>query len=260
MCECYNSLSEFCNTSLIEKPDLCKVKFITYIKLKIVMKTNEELQNDVQNAIKWEPLLHAAEIGVSVKDGIVTLSGNVDSYSKKTEAENAAKNVSEVKVVVENIEVKFNSTWAKKDDNDVAKEIVNALKWNWEIPQDTVKVRVENGWVTLEGTVEWHYQRDAATNAVKKLMGVTGVSNDIMIKSDAKNAVEKKGIEAALKRNWSISEEDIDVDVSDHKVRLTGTVDSWYQKDEAGRIAWNAPGVWTVDNQLVIDYQYALLS
>lgn len=224
------------------------------------MKTNEQLQKDVQNAIKWEPLLHAAEIGVSVNDGVVTLSGTVDSYSKKTEAENAAKNVSEVKVVIEKIDVKFHTSWAKKDDADIANEIINAFKWNWEIPEDKLKVRVEKGWVTLEGSIQWQYQREAATNAVKKLMGVTGVSNNIMIKSESKDAIEKKDIEDALKRNWSIDDEDIDVDVTDHKVTLTGVVDSWYQKDEAGRIAWNAPGVWTVDNELTVDYQYALLS
>lgn len=224
------------------------------------MKTNEQLQKDVQNAIKWEPLLHAAEIGVSVNDGVVTLSGTVDSYSKKTEAENAAKNVSEVKVVIEKIEVKFHTSWAKKDDTDVANEIINAFKWNWEIPEDKIKVRVEKGWITLEGSVQWQYQREAATNAVKKLMGVTGVSNNIMMKSESKDAIEKKDIEDALKRNWSIDDEDIDVDVADHKVTLTGVVDSWYQKDEAGRIAWNAPGVWSVDNELTVDYQYALLS
>lgn len=224
------------------------------------MKTNEQLQKDVQNAIKWEPLLHAAEIGVSVSDGVVTLSGMVDSYSKKSEAENAAKSVSEVKVVIEKIEVKFHNSWAKKDDEDIANEIINAFKWNWEVPDDKVMVRVEKGWVTLEGTVQWHYQRAAVTKAINKLLGVTGISNNIMIKSESKDAVEKKDIEEALKRNWSINNEDIDVNVSDHKVKLTGVVDSWYQKDEAGRIAWNAPGVWTVNNELTVDYQYALLS
>ena len=113
------------------------------------MKTNEELQRDVQNAIKWEPLLHAAEIGVSVKDGVVTLTGSVDNYTKKTEVENATKNVMGVKVIVENIEVKFNSNYDRTDDNDIASEILNAYKWNWQVPNDKVKVKVENGWVTL---------------------------------------------------------------------------------------------------------------
>ena len=223
------------------------------------MKTNEELQQDVQNAIKWEPLLHAAEIGVMAKDGVVTLTGTVDSYSKKSEAESAAKNITGVKVVVEKIEVKFISSWSKTDDNDIAKEIINAFKWNWEVPNDKIKVKVEAGWVTLEGELHWNYQREAAQKAVKNLLGVTGVSNNITIKSETLDSIEKKDIEDALRRNWSIDDEDIDVDVSEHNVTLSGTVNSWYQKDEAGRIAWNAPGVWTVNNELEVDYQYALM-
>lgn len=223
------------------------------------MKTNEELQKDVQNAIKWEPLLHAAEIGVSVKDGVVTLSGQVDSYAKKSEAEYAAKNIIGVKVVVEKIEVKFDSSWAKKDDTDIANEILNAYKWNWEIPNDKVKVKVENGWVTLDGELKWNYQKMAAKNAVSKLMGVMGVSNNITIKSETDDEVEKESIENALSRNWSLSEDDITVKVSNHKVTLTGIVGSWYQKDEAARIAWNAPGVWEVDNGLEIEYVYELM-
>lgn len=223
------------------------------------MKTNEELQKDVQNAIKWEPLLHAAEIGVSVKDGVVTLTGNVDSYTKKTEAENATKNIAGVKVVVENIEVKFHSSFDKKDDSDIAGEILNAYKWNWQVPNDKVKVKVENGWVTLDGEVNWNYQKTAAKDAVSKLMGVTGVFNNITIKSESKDAVEKEDIENALKRNWSLNAEDINVKVHDHKVTLTGTVGSWYQKDEAARIAWSASGVWTVDNELKIEYEYELM-
>ncbi|MEA5260461.1 BON domain-containing protein [Arcicella aquatica] len=223
------------------------------------MKTNEELQKDVQNAIKWEPLLHAAEIGVTVKDGVVTLSGNVDSYSKKFEAEKAAKNIIGVKVVVETIEVKFKSNTSKKDDNEIADEILSAFKWNLEIPDSKIKVKVEKGWVTLEGEVHWNYQRNAAKNAVDKLMGVTGVSNDIVIKSETHNEIKKSDIENALKRNWAIDDEHINVIVDGHKVTLTGSVDSWYQKDEAARIAWNAPGVWTVDNELEVEYQYALM-
>jgi len=218
------------------------------------MKSNAELQKDVQDAIKWEPLLNAAEIGVTIKDGVVTLTGSVDSYSKKTEAEDAAKNVAGVKAVVEKIEVKYSSTWAKKDDNEIAVEIVNALKWNWRIPNDKVKVRVENGWVTLEGELQWNYQKEAARDAVRDLLGVTGVSNNITIKSESRDLVETRAIESALRRSWAVGGEDIVVRELDHKVTLTGTVKSWYQKDEAARIAWNAPGVWTVDNELVIEY------
>ena len=223
------------------------------------MKTNAELQKDVQDSIKWEPMLNAAEIGVTVKDGVVTLTGVVDLYSKKTEAQDAAKNVVGVKVVVEKIEVKYNSTWGKKDDNEIATEILNAFKWNWQVPNDKVKVRVEKGWVTLEGELEYNYQKEAAKDAVKNLLGVIGVSNDIKIKPTASEAIEKSDIESALKRNWSIYGNDITVKVSGHKATLTGTVDSWYQKEEAGRIAYNAPGVWFVDNELLVDYDYSLM-
>ena len=218
------------------------------------MKNNAELQKDVQDAIKWEPLLNAAEIGVTVKDGVVTLTGTVDSYSKKTEAENAAKNVAGVKAVVEKIEIKFSDSWAKKDDNQIATGIVNALKWNWQVPVDKVKVKVEKGWVTLEGELQWNYQREAANNAVKNVLDIKGISNNITIKSETENEIEKRDIESALRRNWSINDKDIMVKVSGHKVTLTGTVKSWYQINEAGRMAWNAPGVWTVDNELVVEY------
>jgi osmotically-inducible protein OsmY len=223
------------------------------------MKTNAELQKDVQDAIKWEPLLNAAEIGVTVKDGVVTLTGTVDSYSKKTEAEDAAKNVAGVTAVVEKIEIKFTGHRAKKDDNEIATEVVNALKWNWQIPKDKIKVKVEKGWVTLEGELEWNYQKEAARDMVKNLLGVTGVSNIIAIKSAARDLVEEKDIENAMRRNWAIGDQDILVKVSGHKVTLSGTVNSLHQKDVAARTAWNAPGVWTVENNLVIEYDYELV-
>ena len=219
------------------------------------MKTNEELQRDVQDAIKWEPLLNAAEIGVTVKNGMVTLTGTVDSYAKKVEAETAAKNVGGVKAVVEKIDVKFAGTW-RKDDNEIASEVVNALTVNWEVPQDKVHVKVEKGWVNLDGEVQWDYQKEAAKNAVKSLSGVMGVINNITIKSEAKDEIEREAIERAFRRNWSINDEGIQVSVSGNRVTLTGIVDSVYQRDEAGRLAWNAPGVWAVDNNLVIEYDY----
>ena len=217
------------------------------------MKTNEQLQRDVQNAIIWEPLLNAAEIGVTAKDGVISLTGTVDSYIKKVEAENAAKNVSGVKAVVENIKINYD-TYGKKDDAAVAKEVLSAFKWNWEVPSDKIKVKVEDGWVTLEGELEWNYQKEAAKKAVATLDGVMGVTSNITIKSETKDMVEKRAIESALERNWSIDEHDIKVKVSGNKVTLNGIVDSFYQKDEAERIAWNAPGVLSVDNELVIEY------
>ena len=217
------------------------------------MKTNEQLQRDVQNAIIWEPLLNAAEIGVTAKDGVISLTGTVDSYIKKVEAENAAKNVSGVKAVVENIKINYD-TYGKKDDAAVAKEVLSAFKWNWEVPSDKIKVKVEDDWVTLEGELEWNYQKEAAKKAVATLDGVMGVTSNITIKSETKDMVEKRAIESALERNWSIDEHDIKVKVSGNKVTLNGIVDSFYQKDEAERIAWNAPGVLSVDNELVIEY------
>lgn len=220
------------------------------------MKSNETLQMDVQNAIKWEPLLNAAEVGVTAKDGIITLTGTVDSYSKKTEAETAAKNVSGVKAVVENIDVKFKSSSGHKEDGEIAKEVLNSLKWNWQFDSDEIKVKVEKGWVTLEGALTWNYQREAAKNSIKLLTGVKGVTNSITIKPENQDKVEKDNIVDALERNWSIDGADIKVNVTGNRVTLSGLVSSLYQKDEAGRIAWNAPGVWTVDNELVVEYDF----
>jgi osmotically-inducible protein OsmY len=217
------------------------------------MKSNAELQQDVQDAIKWQPLLNAAEIGVTAKDGIVSLTGVVDSYAKKTEAENAAKNVAGVTALVEKIEVKYPSTY-NKTNAEIAAEVLTALKASWDVPKDKVKVKVEAGWITLTGEVGWYYQKEAARDAIVSLMGVTGVTNNITIKSESMESVEKTGIENALKRNWAFFENDIQVKVSGHRATLTGTVDSMYQKDEAGSIAWNAPGVWSVDNELVVDW------
>ena len=217
------------------------------------MRSNEELQQDVQNALKWEPQLHAAEIGVTAKDGIITLTGTVDSYAKKAEAEEAAKNVTGVKAVVEKITVHFDN-WGEKTDNEIANEVINACKWHWDIPNEKIKIKVEDGWVTLEGEIEWNYQKEAAKKAVSNLMGVKGVTNNIMIVSSTKNHVQRKDIETALLRNVSINVGGIDVIVSGSKVTLTGSVDSWHQKDEAGRMAWNAPGVLEVDNELKVEY------
>jgi osmotically-inducible protein OsmY len=217
------------------------------------MKSNAELQKDVQDAIQWQPLLNAAEIGVTAKDGVVSLTGVVDSYAKKTQAEDAAKNVGGVTALVEKIEVRYPSSYSKTNA-EIATEVVTALKARWDVPNDKVKVKVEAGWVTLTGDLGWNIQREAAEDAVGSLMGVKGVTNSITIKSESMESVEKAAIENALKRNWAFYENDIRVQVSGHTATLTGTVDSMYQKEQAGSIAWNAPGVWSVDNELVVDW------
>ena len=221
------------------------------------MKTNEDLQKDVLNAIKWEPLLNAAEIGVTAKDGIVTLTGVVDSYAKKLEAEDATKNVAGVKAVVEKIEIRFSSK-GQKPNGEIATEVLKALKDNWKVPSEKIKIKVEDGLVTLEGELTWNYQKEAAGNSINYLMGVKSVINNITIKPESKDEIEKKAIEIALERNWSIHNENIKVEVLGTKVILTGSVNSLYQKEEAGKIAWNVPGVWTLDNELVIEYNYSL--
>lgn len=223
------------------------------------MKNNEELQSDVQNAIKWEPLLHSAEIGVTVKDGVVSLTGVVDSYAKKMEAECATKKVIGVKAIVEKIEVKFPNSWSKTDV-EIANEVLSALTSNWGVPKEKkIGVKVENGWVSLSGELSWNYQKEAAASAVKYLPGVKGVTNDILIKSDRHDAIEQRDVEAAIGRSWSVDDNDIQVNVSGTTVKLSGTVTSWYQKEEAARIAWNTPGIGHVKNELEVDYYYALV-
>lgn len=220
------------------------------------MKTNEELQKDVQNAIKWEPLLHAAEIGVTAKDGIVTLMGTVDGYYKKLEAENAAKNIDGVKAVVEEIEVHNSSS--TKTDEDIARDAIKALAADWDVPDNKIQVKVEKGWITMEGQVAWNYQKEAAYKALRHLLGIKGVTNHVTIKSEIHDEIEKKNIIRALNNNWSLHSQPINVTVEGTKVTLTGTVSSLYQKDLAEKIVWKTPGIWSIDNKLTFEHRYAL--
>lgn len=219
------------------------------------MKSNEKLQRDVQDAIKWEPLLHAAEIGVIVHEGIVTLTGTVDSYPKKTEAEQAAKSVAGVTAVVDDIEVRLAKGFIKSD-TDIAESVVRALKENWSVPDSKIKTTVDNGWVTLEGTLHWDFQRQAAKNAVRYLTGVRGLTNKLKIQSEVDDQIEQKKVEDALRRNWAIDSDKIQVRAHGTTISLSGIVSSLFQKDEAERIAYKTPGVWFVDNQLVVEYDY----
>jgi len=220
------------------------------------MKTNEELQRDVQNAIKWEPQLHAAEIGVTAKDGVITLMGSVDAYFKKVEAENAAKNVDGVKAVVEEIEIKYSNS--AKSDQDIANDALKALIDNWNVSEEKIQLKVEKGWVTLEGYVTWNYQKEAAEKSIGHILGVKGVTNHIKIKAKVQNDIEKNNIKRALTSNWTIHSENIFLKVDGTKVTLTGVVSSLYQKDLAEKIVWKTPGIWSVDNQLVVEHNYAL--
>jgi len=218
------------------------------------MLSNETLQKNVQDAIKWEPLLHAAEIGVVVHDGVVTLTGTVDSYLKKIEVEKATKSVVGVVAVVEKIEVCFLNP-SFKNDTQIADEVLSALMLNNELPKEQIKIQVEKGWVTLDGTLNWNYQKDAAKRVVDRIAGVKGITNNIMVKTETKDLVERVNIEKAFARNWAIDINDIEVSVFHNTVTLIGKVDSWYIRDLAEQLAWKARGVCAVDNKLVVEYQ-----
>lgn len=216
------------------------------------MKTNEKLQKDIQDAIKWETSLDAFEINVVVKDGVVTLTGTVDSSSKIIEVENAARKVSGVKVIIEKMEV--DCIHVCKKDNEIAEEVIKALKLNMNVLQKKIVIKVHRGWIYLNGTLDWNYQRESANMAVSNINGVKGIINNIKIKSELKDQIEKQTIENILDQDWIINYNTIHVDVLGCKVKLIGTVDYLYEKDEAERIAWNIPGVCDVDNELTIKY------
>jgi len=218
------------------------------------VKMDTELQRDIMNELKWEPTIHAAEIGVGVKDGVVTLNGDVDSYSKKWAIDRAVRRVLGVKAVAGEIKVSLPVSY-KRTDEDVARSATNVLNWNFLVPNDRVKVRVQDGLITLTGDVDWYYQKEHAENAVRHLIGVVGVSNSITIKPKVptvKAFEVKNGIEDALKRNARLlrDAEKIQVEISGTKVILRGSVGSWADFDEAGYAAYCAPGVSQVENNL----------
>ncbi len=217
----------------------------------ISTRTDEDIQADVLDELKWDTHVRPNEIGVAVKEGIVTLTGWVDSYLKKIHAEEAAHRVPGVKAVANDIEVRLPSS-AERTDADLAAAVLNALKWDAAIPAGTLDVTVSKGWVTLKGEVEYAFQKRDAERAVQRLSGVKGVGNLIVVKPHLSPTDLKLQIERALIRNAETDARHITVEVQGSKVILHGTVRSYAEKRAAADAAWSAPGVSEVDNRIVV--------
>jgi osmotically-inducible protein OsmY len=217
------------------------------------MKTDARIRKDVLDQLSWEQNVDDRQIGVSVEDGVVTLSGVVNNYTSKMAAEKAAKKVIGVKAVAEDIEVKYGDAF-KKTDKEIAKAAVDALEWNISVPDNKIMVKVEDGWVYLTGEVKWYFQRNAAKKAVDNLLGVRYVSNNITLKQKVKATDIKSKITKAFKRAAALDAKHISVEVDEHTVTLKGTVSSLSEKDEARKTAYALPGVYHVINKLKVEY------
>ena len=217
------------------------------------MKTDKQLKNDILAELRWEPSVNAEQIGVEVNDGVVTLAGHVDSFVEKWAAEKAAKKVSGVRALAVEMDVKLPSL-SQRNDADIARSADSALEWTTYLPRNAIKIQVEGGWVTLDGDVEWEYQRRAALSAVRNLMGVKGINNNIVIKSKVTANGVKADIIDALKRRAITDSQKIVVDVNGADVTLSGTVDNWAERDLARHSAWSTAGVQNVQNNIIVAY------
>jgi osmotically-inducible protein OsmY len=212
---------------------------------------DSEIRRKVLAELDWDPSVDASAIGVAVKDGVVTLTGSIANYWQKKEVERVVKRVSGVKAVAEELTIKLPGS-AARSDADIAQSVLSGLRFNVAVPTNRVQATVEDGWVTLEGEVEWQYQKSAAENAIKYLMGVKGVTNSIGIKPKVSVADVKAKIEDAFARRAQLDASQIKVESSDSKVILRGTVHSWDEKDQAEQAAWAAPGVTKVENNVAV--------
>tara|TARA_R110000868_G_scaffold146491_3_gene367287 strand:+ start:2858 stop:3526 length:669 start_codon:yes stop_codon:yes gene_type:complete len=217
------------------------------------MKSDAEIKEDVLDELAWQPNIDETEIGVIVENGIVTLSGVVNQYSKKIAAEKAVKSVEGVKAIAGDIEVKYGDDF-KKTDKEIAKAVVEALEWNSSVPEENLTIKVEDGWVYLSGEVNWQYQRNAAKSAVENLLGVRKVINNISIKQDIKPFDVKEKIKKAFERSAELDANNITVLTDGYTVTLQGKVHSIKEKEDAESAAYRAPGVYSVKNELKVQY------
>jgi osmotically-inducible protein OsmY len=217
-----------------------------------LMKTDTQLRQDVFEELRWDPQVGASEIGVAVKDGVATLSGTVANYAQKYAAERAAERVVGIRAIADDLTVKL-PTSLTRTDTEIAHAALNALRWDTEVPDDKIKVKVDEGWVWLNGTLEWQYQKAAAERAVRYLAGVKGVTNSIGIKPRHPSPMEVgQRIKAAMRRTAEVDAEKIHVDAKDGRITLRGSVRSWAERQDAERAAWAAPGVTAVEDQITV--------
>ena len=213
--------------------------------------TDKELQHQVEHAIDWDPSVDASKIGVTADRGVVTLRGDVRTYAQKFAAERIALRVYGVKAVANDIEVRLDGA-RSRTDSEIAPAAVQTLAWNSVIPKDSVSITVSDGMLTLSGTVDWQYQKDAAARAMRNLTGVRGVINSLAIKSGARIDDVRTRIQEAFKRSAEIDARRVNVNVMDGKVTLSGNVHSLAEREEARRAAWAAPGVTAVEDRLAV--------
>src|SRR6185312_959784 len=216
------------------------------------MRTDAQIQKDVIAQLQWDPFLNTGNIGVSVNDGVVTLSGQVDSFARKQAAESAAKKILGVKAVAEEIKVGPSLAY-DRSDTDIARAVATDLSWHSAVQEDRIRIKVEKGVVTLDGDVEWNYQRTAAADAIRNLNGVKWVNNAIVVKPAVLPGDVRKKIKDAMARNASLDADKISVEITGNKVVLRGNVRSLAEREDAEYAAWAAPGVSTVENKLVVE-------